>query len=129
MSKILKNITNVNILIVDCGTPVNANSQYTIYPQEYPIFASSSDLITYIGDGDIVVNDGSVDLSISDGVDLIKGVFSRSVSLVDSTGDSFGTPTNPFSVNNDLSPGALDAFGRQRVSEPQIIFESFFNQN
>lgn len=48
---------------------------YTIPPQDYLLWAASSDIITQVGLGDIVVNDGSFDLNISDGIDLIKGIY------------------------------------------------------
>jgi len=48
---------------------------YTIPPQDYLLWAASSNVITFIGTGDLVVNDGSFDLNISDGTDLIKGIF------------------------------------------------------
>jgi hypothetical protein len=49
--------------------------QYTIPPQDYLLFAASSNTVTFVGAGDLVVNDGSVDLNISDGIDLIKGIY------------------------------------------------------
>lgn len=68
--------------IVDTGVSVPASGQYVIPPQDYPLWAASSNVITYISDlavsstvSTLTVNDGSFDLSISDGVDLIKGLF------------------------------------------------------
>lgn len=85
MSKILKNNTAGNIIINDTGVTVLASSSYTIPPQDYLLWAASSDIITKVGDSLIVVNDGSYDLSISAGIDLIKGIFPSSVSITGET--------------------------------------------
>lgn len=82
MSKILKNTTAGAITITDTGGVIIAASPgtYTIPPQDYLLWAASSDIITYLNDmatPSIVVNDGSVDLNPSDGMDLIKGLFPR----------------------------------------------------
>lgn len=75
MSKILKNTTGSPVTVTDTGITIAASSQYTIPPQDYLLWAASSNVITYIGSGTLIVNDGSFDLSISDGIDLIKGIF------------------------------------------------------
>lgn len=75
MSKIVKNSTESDVAISDVGITVPASGQFTIAPQEYLIWAASNDIILLIGNGTLVINDGSSDLSISDGVDLIKGIF------------------------------------------------------
>lgn len=75
MSKVLKNTTASPITVTDTGVTIPTLSNYTIPAQDYLLWASSSDAVSYIGSGDILVNDGSFDLSISDGIDLIKGIF------------------------------------------------------
>lgn len=75
MSKILKNNTASPVDVTDTGVTVPASGQYTIPPQDYPLWAASSDVITVVGDSTLTVNDGSSDLTISDGIDLIKGLF------------------------------------------------------
>ena len=83
MSKILKNNTGSAITINDVGGVIIAASpgSYTIPPQDYLLWAQSSDIITDLHDTSptpsITVNDGSVDLNPSDGMDLIKGLFPR----------------------------------------------------
>jgi hypothetical protein len=77
MSKILKNPGGSPITVTDTGVTIAASSQYTIPEQDYLLWAASSNVITYIGAGTLVVNDGSADLNISDGTDLIKGLFER----------------------------------------------------
>lgn len=79
MSKILKNNSGSNVDISDVGITINNGTQYTIPPTDYLLWAASNDAVTFIGNGSLVVNDGSVDLSISDGVDLIKGIFPTTV--------------------------------------------------
>lgn len=82
MSKILKNVTGSNITVNDVGfVTINAHSQYTIPVVDYLLWASSSNVVSFIGAASLVVNDGSFDLSISDGVDLIKGLFPTSLQL------------------------------------------------
>lgn len=81
MSKIVKNTTNSDISISDVGVTVSANSQITIPISDYSLWASSDEIITHIGSGDVVINDGSNDLGISDGVDLIKGSFPSQIGV------------------------------------------------
>lgn len=77
MSKILKNTTNQIISVNDTGVSIPASGQYAIPPQDYLLWAASSNAISYIGSGNLVVNDGSVDLNISDGTDLLKGLYPK----------------------------------------------------
>jgi hypothetical protein len=96
MSKILKNDSGSNITVSDTGITINNSSQYTIPPQDYLLWAASSDVITEVGAGNLVVNDGSFDLSISDGIDLIKGIFPQSISINNDT-------TNPVKIDTPNS--------------------------
>lgn len=76
MSKLLKNTTGNIVSITDTGISIPASpGSYLIPPQDYLLWAASSNIVTKVGDGSIIVNDGSSDLSISDGIDLIKGIF------------------------------------------------------
>lgn len=63
------------IVISDTGYTVPASGQLVIPPQQYGKFEGSSDVIGYIGSGSLTVNDGTFDLSITDGVRLIQGGF------------------------------------------------------
>jgi hypothetical protein len=109
MSKILKNVTGSNISIVDTGITVLANNQYTIPPQDYLLWAASNNIITRIGAGSIVVNDGSVDLSISDGTDLIKGLYPKKFGVLSGddltsighVGDRLKVDTGEIEIKND----------------------------
>jgi len=77
MAKIVKNTTIADISISDVGETIPASSQITIDPQLYLLWAASSDVVSPVGSGDLVVNDGSVDLNASDGMDLLKGIFQK----------------------------------------------------
>ncbi len=88
MSKILINNTASPQPVADTGVTIAASSNYTIPPQDYLLWAASSNVITLIGAGTLTVNDGSVNLSISEGTYLIKGIFPKEYRIV---GDSDGT--------------------------------------
>lgn len=75
MSKILINTTASTVFINDTGVSIAGLASYTIPPQDYLLWAASSDVITAVGSGTLVVNDGSSNLTISSGTDLIKGIF------------------------------------------------------
>ena len=81
MSKILINTTAAIVMITDTGVPVPALGSYTIPPTDYQLWSASNDIIVKIGNGTLIVNDGSFDLSISDGTDLIKGLYSKTTTL------------------------------------------------
>lgn len=85
MSKIIKNTTGGAVSVGDTGVTIPAMSNYTIPPQDYLLWAASSNVVTYIGSGTFVINDGSFDLSISDGTDLIKGLFPTTISITPNT--------------------------------------------
>lgn len=84
-SKILKNTTSSAVVIPDVGQTVPANGTLTISSSDYTAYAGSSNTITFVGAGTLVVNDGSADLSIADGTNLIQGIYPTSVSIKDAT--------------------------------------------
>lgn len=138
MSKILKNTTGSNISIIDTGITILANGQYTIPPQDYLLWAASNNIITRIGSGSIIVNDGSVDLSISDGTDLIKGLYPKKfgvlsgddLTAIGHVGDRLKVDTgeieikndsgNPISITGTLSSVTLKASDIQKNAEFNI---------
>lgn len=79
MSVIAKNTTGSDITIG--GVTVSANSNYTLQAADFPIWASSDTLVTKIGDGSIVINDGVSDLGASDGLSLVKGFFPSKIGV------------------------------------------------
>ena len=115
MSKILKNDSGATVTVSDTGVSIPDASQYTIQPQDYLLWAASSDVVTEVGAGNLVVNDGSFDLSISDGIDLIKGIFPTDVNINNTSEDA---------VNVNLSKcafGGLEVF----QNNPYIFNVSF----
>lgn len=81
MSKILKNQTASAVSIDDVGQLVPASGQLTIQATDELLFKGSDDVITLIGNGTLVLNDGTNDLSISDAIDMIKGVFPSDIEI------------------------------------------------
>jgi hypothetical protein len=74
LSKILVNPGGSDIFIADTGVLVTSASSYTIPPQDYAVFAASSDVIVALSNVSLILNDGSNDItSISNAVDIIKG--------------------------------------------------------
>lgn len=86
--KILKNTTGSNITLLDLGITILTSSQVTLSPTDYADAADSDELVELIGNGNIVVNNGSVDLGKSDGVRLIQGGFTNKVQVDDDLTDS-----------------------------------------
>lgn len=72
MSKILKNTTASAILISDTGVSIPASpGTYTIQIMDYLLWAASADVVTQITSGALIVNDGTSDLSVTDGIAYI----------------------------------------------------------
>lgn len=112
MSKILNNTTGSPVAVTDMGVTVPASGSYTIPPQDYPLWTSSSDVITYIGSGALVVNNGTDNLTKSDGLDLIKGIFPQPLVIRDGASSTLAgvTAGNRFKVEVDYAPGAVPAY-------------------
>lgn len=131
MSKILKNNSGANITLSDLGSlTINDGTQYVIDPIDYLRFARSSDVVSEIGlgSGGLVVNDGSSDLSISDGTDLIKGIFPKEQIIVDEGGEAATVTNNALDVNASVNfPDELiDIFQRLKTSQAQVRFDYSF---
>lgn len=127
MSKILKNTTASPVDIPDVGQTVPASGQITIESSDDLLYKGSSDVVSLVGDGTLVVNDGTNDLSISDGIDLIKELFPSQIELSLSGVSSVGSLNNPITTRLPLP--STDAFGRVRNSAPSVIFETSFVEN
>lgn len=87
MSKILKNTTGSIIEIDNMGLQIPASDQITINIADYLLLADPqtiSDLTTQINSGDIVVNNGVIDLSASQGILYIEYPNSSENILLDS---------------------------------------------
>lgn len=135
MSKIIKNVTASPYSIFDIGISIPANDSYLINSgQDDGLFAYSSDVIVGIGSGSLVVNDGTQDLSVSDGVKLIQNIFPNVVGLKGTDGTQINNVGDALKVSAELtippvglpvsfSGGSLDAFGRIRISQIETLFE------
>jgi hypothetical protein len=98
MSKIIKNNTAYIVPVADTGTSIPASGSYTIPPMDYWLWAQSSDVVTLVGGGTLTVNDGSLDLGISDGIDLIKGIYQKNRIIGDSDGTLIGNVDDQLKV-------------------------------
>jgi hypothetical protein len=112
MIKILKNTTASSVSI-DVGDTVPANGQLTVNPQDYGEYAASDEIVTLIGNGSIVVNDGSRDLNISEGIRLIQGGFTNKIQFEEdllSTSDRLkvSVETDSTSIDHGLLIGLDD---------------------
>jgi hypothetical protein len=106
----MKNLINTlgsDVFISDTGINILASSTYLIPPQDYLRWAASSDVIVKVGDGTLVVNDGTSNLSISDGVALIKGIFPSIVGLYGAGQTRIGNVTDRLKVIDQDSLAAL----------------------
>jgi len=82
MAKILKNQT-ASPISLDIGLTIPPSGQLSLNPQDFDDAADSNDIITQVGNGNLIVNDGSFDLDIADGIRLIQGGFSNKIQLDD----------------------------------------------
>jgi hypothetical protein len=118
--KILKNTTLSIIELNVLGLQIPASSQITIQTQDYSILGSSdsvTELTTYINSGDIVVNDGTDDLSISEGLAYVKlAEIAKSI--------RFDNSTNGFSSSEVQS-----AIEESKTSVVGSMFHMLFENN
>jgi hypothetical protein len=75
MAKILKNTTLSDIELIELGITIPASGQFTVEVTDYLFLGSEetlSEITSLINSGDIVVNDGTSDLSANDGIAYIS---------------------------------------------------------
>jgi len=75
MAKIVKNTTASDITISRVGVTISASSQHTIEVQEYLLWGNTdalAEITPYVVSGDIVINDGIMDLSVGDGINFLE---------------------------------------------------------
>jgi hypothetical protein len=72
MVKILNNTTTFDIFITDMGTLIPSLTAYSIPTSDYLKWAESNDIVIYINNGSIVVNNGSANLPIVDALAIIQ---------------------------------------------------------
>ena len=88
MSKIVKNNTASPLTISDTGITIPASDQYNIPPQDFDLWSASDDIVGFIGDGTVTINDGSEDLDKSPGIRLIQGSFPTSIAIPGPQGET-----------------------------------------
>jgi len=112
VAKILINNTGSDIELADVGVTVESGNLYTIPPQNYNVFAASSDVIYYLslGESGLVLNDGGNDITVlSNAIDIIKG-----------------WPVQP---SGDVeSPFFFDYFDVPIGAGPHIIIETYVDE-
>lgn len=106
---ILKNTTGSDITVTGRIIP-SAGSLSVDSGNQGPL-SSDDTLLALIASGDVVVNDGTSDLGVSDGIDLLKGFFPKSVNIADKDSDTLG-----IQVTNKYAP---DGF-YQRLHEVEF---------
>lgn len=92
MSKILKNNTLSDIAISSLGQTIPASGQIIINTQDYLILASDDailELTSAINSGDIIINNGTDDLDIEDGLDFIRYPDRADSVFIDDSGFAF----------------------------------------
>lgn len=82
MIKILINATASDIVLKDVGQTVPASGQLTIDPSDFDKYQRSSNVVTQISNGNLIVNDGVKNLSIKLGLALILDSDQRSKNVV-----------------------------------------------
>lgn len=105
MSKIVKNNTASPVAVSDVGVTIPASGQYVIPTVDYLLWAGSSDIVVLIGNATVTINDGSIDLNISDGTDLIKGLYPKTINVIPSAGTIFQNYDFATAVSRGLIPG------------------------
>jgi hypothetical protein len=104
LSKILKNQTAIDINL-DIGITIPASGNVTLSPQDYDEAAASEDIIVKISSGDIVVNDASKDLSITEGTAYIQGNYLTILGIKSSEGTQIGGVGDRLKVDTTNSDG------------------------
>ena len=94
MAKIVKNTTIAAINVSDVGVTIAASpGSYTIPDQDYLIWSASTVAATNVGTGDLVVNDGTSDLSAALGAAHLKGGEANTASNLGAGSQSFKSKT------------------------------------
>lgn len=123
MSKILKNTTISDIFLNSIGMLVPAESQIIIPSQDYLTLASDDsieEITNYINSGDIVINNGNIDLITSKAINFIKypdNFIQEKTLYISPSGSNTagdGSATNPY---KDLT-GIKDSIESGDISVP-----------
>lgn len=89
---ILKNTTGSEIELLNLGISIPASGQYVIQSDDFSVFYTDdniNEITTLINSGDIVVNDGSADLNITNALVFIQYPSQANKILFDNTSNGF----------------------------------------
>jgi hypothetical protein len=125
MTKILVNTTASPVTISDVGITVPASGQFTIQPQDFPLFAASNDIVLPIANGTLVVNDGLEDLEIGEGIGLIQGSF---INKGFSAPLKTGAGTNDERLKVDIQGNLMTTDGTVKVSSDDTTSDFLGNK-
>jgi len=122
--KIIKNNGIADITIIDVGITILAATQYTIPSQDYMLWASSNDIIVYVGSSQLIVNDGSVDLELANAIALIQGNFTQKLKIADTDGKTIDSVLDTDNVRRlaiDIKGNVAAFSGIGQLSEKVAI--------
>lgn len=104
--KLLKNTTVSPVSVSDTGITIAASpGSYIIPPQDYMLWAASTDVIPLINSGVIVINDGVLDLNPANGIALARAI------------DFLEHPDTAFNVRFLAVPERPNGFASKNVQE------------
>jgi len=108
--KIVKNNTASIVFVSDTGVSVPASGTYTIPSQDYLLWAASDNIVTYIGNSTVTINDGTSDLSINNGTDLILGNFPSQIKIQgNTTNTNIGNVGDALKTSTNITGGSITA--------------------
>jgi len=109
------------------GQLITAGSYYTLQPTEYANWSMDAEVLSAIGSGIGIMNDGSNDLGVSAGIDLLKDFYTKPIS---SNISYQGSTTNSTKTETDLtlSPAGPYTVGTGKVFSLTHFFASYDSQ-
>jgi hypothetical protein len=115
------------------GQLITNGSYYEIQDIEENAWRSNSQLLTDIGNSIAIVakdNSGSNDITdVNLAINYLKGILPNPIGLQGSSGTQIGSIGDELKVCANFNNGAMDAFGRLRNSEINVIFEAAFSHD
>jgi hypothetical protein len=121
MKRLIRN-QGTNYFINDMGVTVPASSELIVDPVMYEIMARSNDIVLALSNGDLVYNDGTNNLGLSDAVDHIKGYLPKQVAI--SEQPPFAKPD--YRTKRDRTPSIVTvAPSSQEIIDFQLTEERY----
>ena len=72
MKKIMRNTTLSDVVLNDVGITLFPGQEYSIPPQDWPLWAASNDIVENLVGKRVVLNDGSYDLSVRYAIGILQ---------------------------------------------------------